>query len=75
MTKKLSNLIKGEAGVITALEPSDIQTSLMEMGLLPGVTVTLLHIAPLGDPIAVLVEDYQLSLRKAEADLVQVTIQ
>lgn len=74
MTKTLADLKVGESAVIQNLTESEIQTSLMEMGLLPGVAVQLLHIAPLGDPIAVLVEDYQLSLRKAEASLVIVTV-
>lgn len=74
MTKTLADLKLGESAVIQNLTESDMQTSLMEMGLLPGVTVQLLHIAPFGDPIAVLVEDYQLSLRKAEAALVIVAV-
>lgn len=74
MTKTLADLKVGESAVIHSLAESEIQTSLMEMGLLPGVTVQLLHVAPLGDPIAVLVEDYQLSLRKAAAALVLLVV-
>ena len=39
----------------------------MEMGCLPGEQVTFERIAPLGDPIAISVSGYQLSLRKEEA--------
>lgn len=74
MTKTLAELKVGESAVIHSLAESELQTSLMEMGLLPGVKVQLLHIAPFGDPIAVLVEDYQLSLRKAEAALVLLAV-
>lgn len=46
---------------------------LMEMGLLPGTTVKVARIAPLGDPIDIVVRGYHLSLRKAEAREVTVT--
>ena len=39
----------------------------MEMGCLPGEEVRIERIAPLGDPIAINVAGYQLSLRKREA--------
>lgn len=39
----------------------------MEMGCLPGAEISLELIAPLGDPIAIEVAGYQLSLRKIEA--------
>jgi Fe2+ transport system protein FeoA len=42
-------------------------TRLREMGLLPGTRVTLVRVAPLGDPIEIQVRGYRLSLRKAEA--------
>jgi ferrous iron transport protein A len=41
---------------------------LREMGLMPGTPVTLVRIAPLGDPIEVKVRGYNLTLRKSEAD-------
>lgn len=46
---------------------------LMEMGLIQGVEVEVIRRAPLGDPMQVQVGDYQLSLRHAEADLVDVS--
>jgi Fe2+ transport system protein FeoA len=39
----------------------------MEMGLVPGTSVTVVRLAPLGDPIDVSVRGYHLSLRKSEA--------
>ena len=44
----------------------------MEMGLLVGTTVELVRFAPLGDPVEIKVRGYNLSLRKHEADLIQV---
>lgn len=40
---------------------------LMEMGLTPGTVVRVARVAPLGDPIDILVRGYHLSLRVAEA--------
>ena len=57
---------------ITHLKTSDITPKLTEMGLYPGQKVRVLFRAPFGDPIAVDVEGYTLSLRREEADLIQV---
>jgi Fe2+ transport system protein FeoA len=46
-------------------------TRLREMGLLPGTRVTLVRVAPLGDPIEIQVRGYRLSLRKSEASQVE----
>ena len=46
--------------------------ALMEMGLTPGADVSVARVAPLGDPIDVLVRGYHLSLRRSEASLVTV---
>ena len=45
---------------------------LREMGLLPGTKITLMRVAPLGDPIEIKVRGYNLTLRKTEADHIQV---
>ncbi len=45
---------------------------LMEMGLTQGAKVTVVRVAPLGDPIEVMVRGYNLSLRKTEAEAVEV---
>lgn len=39
----------------------------MEMGLLPGTSVRVVRVAPLGDPIELRVRNYSLSVRRAEA--------
>lgn len=44
-----------------------LSLKLLEMGCLPGTQVTMTHIAPFGDPIAVKVSGYVLSMRKDEA--------
>ena len=45
---------------------------LREMGMLVGTSLTLLRIAPLGDPLAIRVRGYNLTLRKSEAEHVLV---
>jgi len=45
---------------------------LIAMGLVPGTTFTVSRIAPLGDPIEILVRGFALSLRKEEASILQI---
>ena len=70
MEKKLSELKVGEAAVITSLEDQELVLKLMEMGFLPGEEIVVEQIAPMGDPISVMVAGYQVSLRINEADSV-----
>ena len=44
----------------------------MDMGITKGVEVYVRKVAPLGDPIEVTVRDYELSLRKADAEMIEV---
>jgi ferrous iron transport protein A len=44
----------------------------MDMGITKGVTIHVGKMAPLGDPIEVTVRGYQLTLRKADAELIEV---
>ncbi len=55
---------------VSCARPTAIR--LMEMGLLPGTRVTLLRRAPLGDPLELSINGYSLSIRRAEALLVDV---
>jgi Fe2+ transport system protein FeoA len=47
---------------------------LLEMGIVPGTRITINRVAPLGDPIEVLVKGYHLSLRRSEAAEVRVEV-
>ena len=51
-----------------------LRLRIMELGLTPGTLVCAHKIAPLGDPIEIYVRGYSLSLRKADAALVEVEI-
>lgn len=68
MEKRLSEIKVGQKAVIKSFNDDVIFLKLMEMGCLPGETVTVDHIAPLKDPISIIVSGYQLSLRLNEAD-------
>ena len=64
---RLSQLKVGETGTVKEFTDLEMSVKLMEMGCLPGETIRVQRIAPLGDPIAINVAGYQLSLRKREA--------
>ena len=49
-----------------------ITRRIMDMGLTKGTSVYVRKVAPLGDPIEVTVRGYELSLRKADAELIEV---
>lgn len=49
-----------------------IKRRIMEMGITRGADVLVRKVAPLGDPIEVMVRGYELSLRKEDAELIQV---
>jgi ferrous iron transport protein A len=66
----LSELVPGEIGIVKEFTDLEMSVKLMEMGCLPGEQVTISRIAPLGDPIAINVSGYQLSLRKFEASTI-----
>jgi ferrous iron transport protein A len=68
--KTLDKLKIGESGTIVALTKKELVLKLIEMGCFPGEKITLTKIAPLGDPIAVQISGYELSMRKDEASTV-----
>ena len=49
-----------------------VKRRMMDMGITRGVEVYIRKVAPLGDPIEVTVRGYELSLRKADADMIEV---
>ena len=66
--KSLTDLKPGESGVVSRICASPlIRQRLIDMGVLPRVEITLLRVAPLGDPLEVKLRGYNLSLRKEEA--------
>lgn len=76
MEKKLSEFVIGEVGVIIKVEGEGrLRRRLFDMGVTPGAKVTLVKKAPLGDPIEVTIRNYELTLRKTEAELVTLKVE
>jgi ferrous iron transport protein A len=67
MLKRLSEIGVGSTVIIRSFENNEIFLKLMEMGCVPGERIKVEQIAPLGDPIAITVSGYNLSLRLDEA--------
>ncbi len=71
----LDQLARGSRGVIVRVGGERaLRRRLLDMGLVTGETVTLVAVAPLGDPLELLVKGYRLSLRKHEARQVLVEV-
>ena len=71
----LSNLPVGsEARVVSVNATNGIARRIMEMGVVPGVTVSVIKAAPFGDPIEVRVRGYSLAMRKTEADAIELSL-
>lgn len=69
--KTLKDMIPGEKARIRAVTGSgNIRRRIIEMGLVPGVEITMERYAPLGDPVEVSTPGFFLSLRKEEADTI-----
>lgn len=49
-----------------------VRRRIMDMGLTKGVEVQIRKVAPLGDPVEVTVRGYELSIRKADAEMIEV---
>ena len=75
MTSILGELQVGDSGQVTAFRNAGVayRRKLLAMGLTPGVQFTVCRIAPLGDPIQLQVRGFQLSVRRDEAAVVEVS--
>ena len=71
--KTLSEIpVGGTAKVVKIHGEGAVRRRIMDMGLTKGVDVTVRKVAPLGDPIQLNVRGYELSIRKADAQMVEV---
>lgn len=69
----LRDLALGASGEITAVTGrTGVAQRLLAMGFLPGASVRIVQVAPFGDPITVELDGWRVSLRRAEAALVDV---
>lgn len=70
---KLTELDFGKTVTVTALnEGGRVTKRLMEMGIVPGVKLTVIKSAPFGDPLEIRLLGYNLAIRKSEAEVIEV---
>ncbi|MEW6624021.1 MAG: FeoA family protein [Bacillota bacterium] len=74
MNIKVKDLRPGEEAEIVAFEGKDLayRSKLLSMGITKEASIKLIKIAPLGDPVEIEVRGFNLSLRKQEADILQI---
>ena len=71
---QLSEMKVGYRGRIVGIKPGETvyRHKLISMGLLPGTEFVVSRIAPLGDPIEIIVRGFSLGLRKNEANILRI---
>lgn len=71
--RTLKDVKIGETAVVSRLNGEGaVKRRIMDMGITKGVEVYVRKVAPLGDPMEVTVRGYELSLRKADAAMIEV---
>ena len=71
--KTLREVKVGESASVVKLHGEGaVKRRIMDMGITKGVSVHVRKVAPLGDPVEVTVRGYELSLRKADAEMIEV---
>lgn len=69
--RTLRDVNVGDSAVVRKLEgQGPTKRRIMDMGITKGVSLQVVKVAPLGDPIEVKVRGYQLSIRKADAEAI-----
>jgi ferrous iron transport protein A len=75
MTRVAAELSVGESARVARVSGADeISRRLLEMGVTPGVTLRCLGAAPLGDPLEFELRGYRLSLRRGEAQQIELMV-
>ena len=64
----LNNLKIGQSAVITeiAIEDAVFKRRIQDMGFVKGEVITILNVAPLGDPVEIAIKDYRVAVRKRD---------
>ena len=71
--KTLKQVTIGETVKVIKLHGEGaVKRRIMDMGITKGVMVSICKVAPLGDPLEITVREYELSIRKADADMIEV---
>lgn len=70
----LANLKVGESAIIKKVEGEGaLRRRLLEMGITPNTRVMVRKVAPLGDPIELALRNYELTLRRSDADRIEIS--
>ena len=73
MARTLKQLSIGESAVVTSVGGEGaLRQHFLDMGLIPGTEVTVIKYAPMGDPMEIRLHGYELTLRLAEADRIEI---
>ena len=71
--RTLRDVVVGDTAKVVRLHGEGaVKRRIMDMGLTKNTAVSVRKIAPLGDPIEITVRNYELSIRKADAEMVEV---
>lgn len=71
--KTLRDVAVGETATVVKLHGEGaVKRRIMDMGITKGVVVYIRKVAPLGDPVEVTVRGYELSIRKGDAQMIEV---
>lgn len=71
--KTLKNVAVGQTVTVKKLTgEGPVKRRIMDIGITKGVEIYVRKVAPLGDPVEVTVRGYELSLRKADAEMIEV---
>ena len=74
MSKTLKQAKVGETVTVQRLQgEGPVKRRIMDMGITKGASIFVRKVAPLGDPIEVTVRGYELSLRKADAQMIEIS--
>lgn len=60
------------AAVVKVGGEGNLRLRLLDMGIIPGTKVSVIRIAPLGDPIEIRVRGYELTIRREDAQLIEI---
>jgi Fe2+ transport system protein A len=71
--KTLKDVKNGEVVIVLKIHgEGQLRKRIMEMGITKGCEVEVIKVAPLGDPIEITLRGYDLTIRKADAELIEV---
>ncbi len=75
MNTSLGKMKAGQEGVVTKVNGTgNLRYRLLDMGLIPKTRIKVIRFAPMGDPMEISLRGYELTLRKSDADMIEVEI-